>query len=79
MALSAVRGERTLVQLAEQFDVHGNQSQDLKKLIGSAEENFGQGAAEAEFSAEETQKLNAKIGQLTMVNDFLSKTVGRDR
>ncbi len=80
VALAAVRGERTLAELAEQFDVHPNQIQDWKKkLLASAEEIFGQNAAEAEHREGEAQKLHAKIGQLTMENDFLSKALGRDR
>ncbi len=49
LALAAVRGERTLEELAAQFDMHPNQIQHCKKkLLASAEESFGQGAAEAE-------------------------------
>ena len=50
-----------------------------KKLVADAEHVFGAGAVEAEHSEQETQQLHAKIGQLTMEKDFLSKALGRDR
>ena len=48
-------------------------------LVADAEHVFGAGAVEAEHSEQETQQLHAKIGQLTMEKDFLSKALGRDR
>ena len=77
VALAAVKGERTL---AEQFDVHPNQSQDWKKrLVEGAEDVFGVNAVEAQHNEKGVEKLHTKSGQLAMENDFLSRVLGRDR
>lgn len=71
VALAAIKGDRTLAELAEQFDVHPNQITTWKaQLEGGAADVFGpsNGAAPP---AVDVKSLHAKIGELTLENDFL--------
>jgi len=80
VAVAALKGERTLADLAEQFDVHPNQIQEWqKRLVEDADDVFGGHKVSAQHNEREVEKLHAKIGQLAMENDFLSKVLGRDR
>jgi transposase len=72
VALAAIRGEMTLAQLAEHFDVHPNQITQWKaQLQESAANVFGPGGSGAAPPAIDVKALHAKIGELTLENDFL--------
>ncbi|MET4804855.1 transposase [Bradyrhizobium sp. LB11.1] len=73
VALAAVKGDRTLAQLAEQFDVHPNQITSWKaQLEGGAADVFGPGSGSRLVEPTiDVKSLHAKIGELTLENDFL--------
>ena len=78
VALAALKGDRTLAELAEQFDVHQNQIQDWRKrLLDNADAVFGQGQVQQAEAAGQVKELHAKIGQLTMERDFLEEGLER--
>jgi transposase-like protein len=76
VAIAALRGEKTLAELSEQFDVHPNQitqwkQQAVENMAAAFEKGAGGQASEAEL-----KELHAKIGQLTLENDFLESPIG---
>jgi transposase-like protein len=78
VAIAAIKGDRTLAQLAEQFDVHPNQITTWKaQLEGGAADVFGPGAVRAAEPAVDVKALHAKIGELTLENDFLEGALNK--
>jgi transposase len=80
VAMAALKGDRTLSELAQAFDVHANQIVQWKnQLQEGAAGVFGSGARPAEPSPPSTdiKTLQAKIGELTLENDFLEGAFGK--
>jgi transposase len=72
VALAAIKGDRTIAQLSEHFDVHPNQITSWKsQLESSASDIFGSGGGTPATPAVDVKSLHAKIGELTLENDFL--------
>ena len=77
VALAALKGDRTMSELAVQFDVHPNQIKQRKDQLveGVAvvfDDRSGKKAPEIDITS-----LHAKIGQLTLENDFLESALGK--
>jgi transposase len=77
VALEALKGEEPLITVAERFDVHPNQITEWKReLLHGAAVVFREDDKAKEDGPSVTE-LHAKIGALTMENDFLSGALGR--
>ena len=77
VALEAIKGEKTIAQIASHHEVHPNQvttwrTQVLENLTGI----FG-GVTVADDGEEQIRELREKIGELTMERDFLSNALGK--
>ncbi len=78
VALAAIKGDKTLAELAEEFDVHPNQINEWRRqLLDHADTVFGSGQDQRKLDEAHEKELHAKIGKLTLENDFLAKALGR--
>ena len=79
VALEAIRGERTVSELAAKHQLHPNQitqwkRQAIEKLAKVFDDKVGETQANRDA---EVNKLHAKIGQLVVERDFLAKAFDR--
>ncbi len=78
VALAAIKGDRTVAELAEQFDVHPNEITTWKaQLENGAASIFGANDAATAQPTIDVKSLHAKIGALTLENDFLEGALNK--
>jgi len=73
VAVAAIKGEKTVIELAQEFDVHPNQIKQWRdQLLEGATGVFGDAPKAEPEPTIDVKTLHAKIGELTLENDFLS-------
>ena len=77
VAMAAIKGDETLGELARRYQINANLIVKWKKLLlENSAEVFAAGKGLAPDRESEIKSLQAKIGEITMENDFLSKALG---
>ena len=78
VALAAIKGEKTLIELAQEFDVHPNQIKQWRdQLLEGVTGIFGEAGKAEAAPVIDVKSLHAKIGELTLENGFLSGALGK--
>ena len=78
VALAAIKGDKTIAQLSDQHGVHVSQITAWKdQLQASAANVFGPGGTAPAAPAIDIKSLHAKIGELTLENDFLEGALSK--
>ena len=79
VALEALRGEKTMAELSAKYGVHPNMIAGWKRkaVEGMVDVFSGKENKSGQVNESQVKDLHAKIGQLTVERDFLSKAFGQ--
>jgi len=75
VALAALKGEKTLTELAEQYEIHPNQITQWKAQLLEGAEGVFESGKEKDAETVDVTRMQAKIGELTLENDFLGRAL----
>ncbi len=78
VAIAAIKGDETISEISVRFGINANLVTKWKKqLLDNSGDVFASSKGMSVDRESEVKELQSKIGELTMVNDFLSKALGR--
>ena len=77
VALEALRGDKTVQEIAAKHQLHPNQVSTWKRQAIDGMADVFSGGNQCESTDAEVKELNAKIGRLAVENDFLSEGLKR--
>ncbi len=78
VAIEALKGEKTIAALCQEFSIVSCQIYDWKKkLVEGSSQVFSPSQKTSSIGEKEIEKLHATIGKLKVENDFLAKALGR--